>query len=896
MLIRSRLRPSCGVHSARRRPGRTDSTGQGAGGCGNFKAFETLESRRLLSGTYLLSGPTQFNEGDYQLTLSVQGVPASTVQQWNIDWDGDGVADESVNPNGAASITVTKNLDGPAQRSIKATATLTDASVVAAESAGHSGALDPTFNSNGTTPGTSVGALGLVKSVALDTAGGTLVAYQREDDGLVALRRYTASGELDTDFGQSVSLGGGNFDHYAVVDFTFNTDDDALSIALQGGMIYVGGTSQNDLGGMDFALARFSGGGVPDLSFGPASLPPSNVRLYDLGAHDSIEALATQGGNLVAAGHSSGVFKMVRIQGPTGLLDPTFGAAGVAASGFSDWQPADLAVLPDQSIVTAGRTNGTGLRVAKFRSDGTTSPGVDGTAAWSVQPISFGHGLSAPIIVQPDGKVVVGGDVSGQVSLVRLNTNGSLDTSFDFDGRFEQGVSAFDTVYELALQPDGSIITLGGAEPGGLKVFAANRFRDNGVFVQYDAAFGGNTAIGEISEIRAAAVTPGGSIVAAGYSEFDPNSRIALARYGRDLGVSVFNVAPTLVITNPTLGVPGQVQEIRLVEPSAADRAAGYFGYVDFDYQGDDDVDGISFGADPVTGDFIGAPVPTHVYSATGTYAVVATVFDKDFEGNFADFSAVISNTVITADPVYPGKTMLLVGASNPGGAANNNTISVQNSGQGIRVVIDGVSTTFGAADRVLVYGNAGADEILVSNSVQVPVEVYGGAGNDRLRGGAGNDLLVGGDGIDLLAGGGGRDLLIGEGAYAPGVQGSIDRIVGDANDDILIGGYTSFADRRSALAAVQAEWNSGRTYTQRVNNLRDGTGSATRLNRDANGDDVFLAANVTVFDDGVVDILTGSNGQDWFFADREGSLFVRDLITDLSASEFADDLEFISA
>ena len=53
--------------------------------------------------------------------------------------------------------------------------------------------------------------------------------------------------------------------------------------------------------------------------------------------------------------------------------------------------------------------------------------------------------------------------------------------------------------------------------------------------------------------------------------------------------------------------------------------------------------------------------------------------------------------------------------------------------------------------------------------------------------------------------------------------------------------------------------------------------------------------------DDGARDVLTGSAGQDLFFAnlvvDEEGDDAIgTDKVTDLSASEFAEDLDFIQA
>ena len=63
-------------------------------------------------------------------------------------------------------------------------------------------------------------------------------------------------------------------------------------------------------------------------------------------------------------------------------------------------------------------------------------------------------------------------------------------------------------------------------------------------------------------------------------------------------------------------------------------------------------------------------------------------------------------------------------------------------------------------------------------------------------------------------------------------------------------------------------------------------------MRRDPGGRPFLLAADVTVLDDLLIDILTGDAGRDWFFVNADGLL--RDRITDLNASEFADDLDFM--
>ena len=53
------------------------------------------------------------------------------------------------------------------------------------------------------------------------------------------------------------------------------------------------------------------------------------------------------------------------------------------------------------------------------------------------------------------------------------------------------------------------------------------------------------------------------------------------------------------------------------------------------------------------------------------------------------------------------------------------------------------------------------------------------------------------------------------------------------------------------------------------------------------------------MFDDNAADVLTGSSGTDWFFANLDGDRdpnIVKDKITDLHCGEFADDLDFINS
>jgi len=150
------------------------------------------------------------------------------------------------------------------------------------------------------------------------------------------------------------------------------------------------------------------------------------------------------------------------------------------------------------------------------------------------------------------------------------------------------------------------------------------------------------------------------------------------------------------------------------------------------------------------------------------------------------------------------------------------------------------------SVSRIHFSGFAG-DDLFALKGYTGPAILDGGAGNDRLGGGGGNDILLGGTGEAVLLGRGGRDILIGG-------EGS-DRLRGRSGDDLLIAGATVYDNQTSALLQIQAEWTSTDPYRTRIEKLRSGASGLPKLDA------------TTVLDDGVVDILRGNRGLDWFFA-----------------------------
>jgi uncharacterized delta-60 repeat protein len=326
--------------------------------------------------------------------------------------------------------------------------------------------------------------------------------------------------------------------------------------------------------------------------------------------------------------------------------------------------------------------------------------------------------------------------------------------------------------------------------------------------------------------------------------------------------VEATNLAPTAEANGDALGVRGQDRVINFsaTDPGAADEVAGFTYTVDW---GD---------GTPVQTFQPGTTAANHTYQQNGTFQAQVTAMDQD-----EALSEPINVTMVTQSAA------LEEGVLSVSGGTGSDNIRLFRIGGIIALGIDDtgnsapeyVNVYDGSVQRVVIFGQTGNDAIDAS-SINVPVEIYGGAGNDTLTGGSAADILIGGEGNDTLVGGGGRDLLIG------GRGG--DTIRGDADDDILVGGYTLHDSDILALRRISAEWTSTRSYQQRITNIH-GPGAGTRLNGTT-----YFRADVTTFDDNATDTLTGSAARDWFFFnnDRPG----RDRITDSASNETAEDVD----
>jgi len=246
-----------------------------------------------------------------------------------------------------------------------------------------------------------------------------------------------------------------------------------------------------------------SGGGARDLGFGPDG---TGIATVDFGpGDDSGWALARdRSGNLYAAGRTFAVdhseFALARLT-PDGALDTTFGDGGTATIHIDNDFTYDVAVQPDGKIILGGDTwNGTARddwAYVRLEADGSidTSFGTDGVVL-----VDFGDTFDtgSAIGLADDGKIYLSGaasydTVDADFGLVRLMPDGSFDSSFGTGGitrtDFGGGADGASNFSRgLIVFPDGSSLAAGGGFTGaGLTDFGLVRLAPDG---SLDPAFG----------------------------------------------------------------------------------------------------------------------------------------------------------------------------------------------------------------------------------------------------------------------------------------------------------------------------------------------------------------------------------------------------------------------
>ncbi|HPS76973.1 MAG TPA: hypothetical protein PLS53_02325 [Thermoanaerobaculaceae bacterium] len=359
------------------------------------------------------------------------------------------------------------------------------------------GAVDPGFAPTVTLPD-EVYATVVQPDSRIIIAGG----FDWVDGRRNRIARLHPDGTLDTSFDPGIGVSGNSF-----------------TLALQpDGKVLLGGDFSGINGILRHGIGRLNADGTLDASFDPGA-----------GADRAVRALALQPDGKVLLG---GDFS--RIDGTTrnciarlnadGTLDPTFDP-GTGGNG----SVAVLAPQPDGKVLLGGSftsINGVArLGVARLNPDGTLDTTFD--------PAAGANGPVTALAVQPDGKIVLSGDftsISGMSRnhVARLSADGTVDATFDAGTGARSGARA------LALQPDGKVLLVGyffwAADT--TRYYSIVRLNDDG---SLDTTFKPPSSDTSTYDPRAFALQPDGRILLVGYNfSIGDTKRFGIARLFAD--------------------------------------------------------------------------------------------------------------------------------------------------------------------------------------------------------------------------------------------------------------------------------------------------------------------------------------------------------------------------
>jgi uncharacterized delta-60 repeat protein len=292
---------------------------------------------------------------------------------------------------------------------------------------------------------------------------------------MIATVAFAKPGDLDPSFGTD-----GTF-----VLSTGSRDASAI-LRLADGRFLVGGTENLDaLPITGFSVFGLTVGGTldPTLTFDGAMFGGNPMFATSLVRQP--DGMVVQAGALFTVA-SGAVMAAVRYE-TDGDLDPAFGTGGVALVDFPGAAPEQamaVGLQSDGKIVLGGYALQGGstshLALARLDTDGTldTTFGTGGRVDFSLPGSASGR--ADAMLVLPDDRLIVAGESDGDSALLRFEADGTLDTTFAVDGAATTSGTGFRAV---ARQSDGALV----AVANDYVIIPFGVFVDFPVVVRFDA-------------------------------------------------------------------------------------------------------------------------------------------------------------------------------------------------------------------------------------------------------------------------------------------------------------------------------------------------------------------------------------------------------------------------
>ncbi|HVE56119.1 MAG TPA: FG-GAP-like repeat-containing protein [Pyrinomonadaceae bacterium] len=285
----------------------------------------------------------------------------------------------------------------------------------------------------------------------------------------------TAAGSLDSCFG----VGG------KVTTKISAGEDVARSVVTQadGKIIVAGFTDWN--GSPDFAVVRYNADGSLDTSFdGDGKVTTDFNGQNDFGMSVKLQT----DGKIVVAGVSANYFAVARYNSD-GSPDNSFDNDGKILTSIGALTTdffTSMEIQRDGKIVVSGGGDYFGylssrLNVVRYNADGSLDDSFDGDGRVILSEVNYGGGVA----IQNDGKILITGRANERLIVARLNTNGSFDSAFGMNGiAVFPNESSIDDGQKIVVEPNGKILVAGvsRATQGGTGNGLIVRFAANGLF------------------------------------------------------------------------------------------------------------------------------------------------------------------------------------------------------------------------------------------------------------------------------------------------------------------------------------------------------------------------------------------------------------------------------
>jgi uncharacterized delta-60 repeat protein len=336
------------------------------------------------------------------------------------------------------------------------------------------GALDATFNGNGTVKTALPNTDAAGTAVVVQTDGKIVVAAS--GTGASALIRYRTDGTLDTTFGSAAT---GIVFLKALGRAGDISGVSALAQQADGMLVVAGSGHPGAV--FTFAVARLTSEGTLDSGFNGTGFVHTSI-----GVDDRAHALAVQpDGRIVVVGSTrndtgASAFAVVRYDS-NGSLDASFGTDGKVRTfiGLSADSANAVRILPDGRVVVAGTAGDpsivsffiTYVALVRYTASGALDTTFNGTGrVLDSIPALATYNTGEFLAIQGDGKVLVGGSNNGRGGMLRFLGDGSLDSAFGMSGKVVTSGDSSDQLYALRARADGSLLAAGTSNSTNLAV------------------------------------------------------------------------------------------------------------------------------------------------------------------------------------------------------------------------------------------------------------------------------------------------------------------------------------------------------------------------------------------------------------------------------------------